>query len=69
MTTFFKVLWAILGPFCPNLGKKEFSWKKGFCQFLNILIIYHCAKNQKKLISNSREKCRTDEPTGRQADR
>ena len=38
---------AILGPFCPNLDKNEFSWKKD-CQFLNNPIIYHRAKNQKK---------------------
>ena len=31
---------AILGPFCPNLGKNGFSWKKRLCQFLNIPIIY-----------------------------
>ena len=24
-----KLFWAILGNFCPNLGKNEFSWKKG----------------------------------------
>ena len=23
---------AILVPFCPNLGKNDFSWKKGLCQ-------------------------------------
>ena len=39
---------AILDPFWPNLGKKEFSWKKELCQFLNTPIIYHRAKNQKK---------------------
>ena len=27
----------ILGPFCPYLDKNEFSWKKGFCQFLSIV--------------------------------
>ena len=36
---------AILGRFYPNLGKNEFSWKKAICQFLEIPIIYHCAKN------------------------
>ena len=53
MTKFFKKSYfcAILSPFCPNLGKNEFSWKKGLCQFLDIPIIYHRAKNQKKLIS------------------
>ena len=34
--------------------------------FLNISIIYHFAKNQKKLITHSREKSRTDRQTGRQ---
>ena len=53
--------WAILGSFLPKLGKNEFSWKKGLwtqflekrSQFLNISIIYHHAKNQKKLIHHS----------------
>ena len=27
---------AILGPFCPNLGKNEFSWKKNSRQFFDI---------------------------------
>ena len=54
MTKFFKksqkpYFVAILGPFWPNLDKNEFSWKKGLCQFLDILIIYHRAKNQEKL--------------------
>ena len=40
------------GPFCPNLGENKFSWKKGLFQFLNTPIIYHCAKNQKKLMSH-----------------
>ena len=44
-----------------NLGKNEFSWKKkGSVKFLNIPIIYHHVKNQKKL-----EKCHTN----RQSDR
>ena len=34
-----------LGPF---LGKNIFWGIKGLCQFSNIPIIYHCAKNQKK---------------------
>ena len=57
---------VILGPFCSNLGKNEFSWKKGLCQFLNIPIGYHCAQNQKKLMSHSREKCRLIGRTDRQ---
>ena len=64
---------AILDPFCPNLRKIEFSWKKGLCQFLDIPIIYHHAKNQKKLLSHFWEKCqtdgRTDGWTNRQTDR
>ena len=48
MTNFFRnspkpYFGAILGPFCPNLGKSEFSWKKGLCQVFNTQIIYHCA--------------------------
>ena len=34
-----KLLVAIFGPLCSNLGKKEFLWKKGLCQFLNVPII------------------------------
>ena len=45
-----------------NLGKNKFSWKKGLCQFLNIRIIYRCAKNQLNLMSNSWENCWTDTP-------
>ena len=30
---------AILGLFCPYLGKNEFSCKKVLCQFLNIPIV------------------------------
>ena len=46
---------AILSPLCQTLGKNEFSWKAGLCQFLDIPIIYHRAKNQKKLMSHFRE--------------
>ena len=58
MTEFFKkskkkpILGAILGTFCPILGKNESSCKKELCQFLDIPIIYHRAKNQEKLISH-----------------
>ena len=53
MTKFFKKLKknyfvTILGPLCPNLRKKIFSWKKGLCQFLNIPIMYHCEKESEK---------------------
>ena len=50
---------AILCFFCPNFCKNEFSWKKWLSQFSNIWIIYHCAKNQKKLRIHSWEKCWT----------
>ena len=58
MTQFFKKykklhFGAILGPFCPNFDKNEFSLKKGLCQFSSIRIVYHCAKNQKNLMSHS----------------
>ena len=73
MTKFFKksrkpCFGAILGPFCPNLGKNEFSWKKELRQFLNVPIIYNRPKNQKKLMSHSGEKCRTDVQKGGQTD-
>ena len=58
----------ILGSFCPNSGKTEFFWKERLCQFLNIPIIYHRAKNQNKLISHSWEKCWTDGQTDRRTD-
>ena len=60
---------AILGPFCPNLGKNEVSWKKELRQFLDNPIIYHCAKNQKTLMSHFWEKRRTDGRTDRQTDK
>ena len=51
---------AIFGPFCPNLDKNWFFWKKGLCQFVNITIIYHSLKIRKKLMTCSWEKCWTD---------
>ena len=60
----------VLGPFCPNLGKNEFYWKKGSCKFLDIPIIYHRAKNQKKLQSHFWEKRRIHfRPPEKQTDR
>ena len=56
----------ILGPFwilLPKLGPKMiFPGKKGLCQFFNIWITYHCAKNQKNLMSHSWENCWRDTP-------
>ena len=53
MLIFFKkspkpYFWPIWGYFIPNLGKNQFSWKKWLCQFLNIPIIYHRAKNSQR---------------------
>ena len=46
----------------PKLGPKmNFPGKKG-CQFFNIRITYHCAKNQKSLMSHSLENCWSDTP-------
>ena len=50
-------------PFLPKFGQNEFSWKKGSVSFP---IIYHRAKNQKKLICNSWGKCWTDRWMDRQ---
>ena len=55
MTKFFKKstkphFGAILGPFDQNLGKNEFSWNIFKArQVLDIFIIYHRAKSQKKI--------------------
>ena len=64
-----------MGPFCPNLGKNEFSWKKGLCRFLDIPTIYHHAKNEKKLMCHFEKNARltdkqtTDRQTDRQTDK
>ena len=50
---------AIL-PFPPKFGQKWIFPEKRLCQFLNIPIIYHYAKNEKKLICHSWVKCETD---------
>ena len=64
MTEFFKnQKTPILEPFWALFAQiNEFSWKKGLCQFFNIRIIYHCAKNQKNLMSHSWENCWTETP-------
>ena len=54
------------GTSLDTLGKNEFSWEKGLCQILDIPIIYHRAKNQKKLLSHFWEKRRTNGRTDRQ---
>ena len=70
MTKFFKkskktYSEAILGLFCPNSGKNDFSWKKGLWQFLDIPIVYHRAK---KLSSHFLEKHQTNGRTDRETD-
>ena len=58
MTKFFKkskktLFWDHFGHFLAKFGEKmDFLGKKGR-QFLNIPIIYHHAKNQKKLMTHS----------------
>ena len=54
--------------FCTNPVKKEFSWKNGLCQFLNISTIYHYAKKSEKTHDPFMRKCRTDRQTERQTD-
>ena len=58
MTKFFRkskkpYLGAILDLLAHIFGKNEFSWEKELCQFLNIPIMYHRAKNKKKLMGHS----------------
>ena len=70
MTKFFKnqktLFWAHFGPCMPKFGQKmNFPGKKSLCQFLNVPIIYQCAKNQTKLMSHSWQ---TDRQTDRQTD-
>ena len=62
ITNFFKKIKQTLfsGHFAQICAKMDFAGKKGLCQYFNIPIIYHRAKNQKKLMTQSWEKCRTD---------
>ena len=46
--------------FGPKFAQKKFFLKIGLRHFLGIAILHHCAKNQKKLMSQSREKLVTD---------
>ena len=45
-----------LGSFWPKFAQKNFFSKIGLRHILGIAILHHCAKNQKKLMSQSREK-------------
>ena len=57
----------ILDHFQEKLVKLvEFSWKRVLFRFLNIPMIYHHVKSQKKLMSHFWEKCCTDGWTYRQ---
>ena len=61
---------GVLDSSFPNLGKNEFSWERGLCQFLSIPIIYHHTKNQKKLeLEKNSELTDGRADTDRQADR
>ena len=55
-------------PFLPKFRQKWIFLEKRLCQLLNIQIIYHRAKNQKKLICHSWRKCWTDGWMGRQTE-
>ena len=52
-----------LGSFWPKFAPKKFFLKIGLRHFLGIAILHHCAKNQKKLMSQSREKLVIDKRT------
>ena len=53
----------------PTFELKWILLDKGLCLFLNIPVIYHHVKNQKKIISYSWEKRWTDGQTDKQTDR
>ena len=57
-----------LGGFWPTFTQKKFLLKIGLRHFLGITILHLCAKNQKKLMSQSREKLVTDERTNERTD-
>ena len=50
------------------LARKNFFSKIGLRHILGIAIMHLCAKNQKKLMSRSREKLLTDERTNERTD-
>ena len=52
-----------LGSFWPKFAQKKFFSKIGLRHILGIAILHLCAKNQKTLMSQSREKLVTDERT------
>ena len=56
---YFGAMWPFWS-FLTKSGQKWIFLQKRLCQFLNIPIIYHRAKIQKKLICHSIGKCWTD---------
>ena len=44
-------IWDHFGPFCPNLGKNEFSWKRALPVFKYSNYLPSCQKSEKKLIT------------------
>ena len=57
-----------LGSFLPKFAQKNFLSKIELRHILGINILHHCAKNQKILMSQSREKLVTDGRTDRRTD-
>ena len=58
-----------LGIFGPKLAQKIFFSKIGLRHILGITILHLCAKNQKKQMSQSREKLVTDKRTNERTDK
>ena len=57
-----------LGSFLPKFPPKNFLSKIGLRHILGITILHNCAKNQKILMSQSREKLVIDEQTNGRTD-
>ena len=57
-----------LGPFCPNLGKREFSRKIGLCHFFTLMNLQLHAKYQKNQMNQFWEKCVTNVRTDGRTD-
>ena len=69
MTIFFKKSEnPYFGPFLHKFGQNWIFKYKRALWFFNISMIYHCAKNQRKLLTHSWEKCWTDRWIDRQTD-
>ena len=57
-----------LGSFLPKFAPQKILSKIGLRHFLGTTILHHCAKNQEKRMSQSREKLVTDERTNGRTD-